>query len=158
MRQLENFKLQHWSAVQVKNYQTSSSPSPPPPTTFPRTPVHHFGDHKMVTKINEVAEKRTKQNIGSTRGWSFQCISTVREEQVWDHLMKLNSHKSMGPKEIMLPCHSIIFEKLWQSDENPVDWKNRNTSPIKKKGEMKVQGTTEQWASPLHLRRSWKQF
>lgn len=49
--------------------------------------------------------------MGSTRGWSFQCISSVREEQVWDHLMKLNSHKPMGPDEMMLPCHSPSYFK-----------------------------------------------
>lgn len=97
--------------------------------------------------MNEVAEKRTKQNMGSTRGWSFQCISTVREEQVLDHLMKLNRHKSMGPDEIMLPCHSSSYMKshIWQSDKNFSSLeKQTNQSYFLKRGEMKIQETTEQ--------------
>lgn len=83
--------------------------------------------------------------MGSTRGWSFQCTSTVREEQVWDHLMKLNSHKSIGPDEMMLPL-SIISEKPWLSHKNPVTGKMETSVLLKKKGRNEGLG------------RSWKQF
>lgn len=32
--------------------------------------------------------------------WGSEISLTVNEEQVWDHMMKLNSHKSMRPNEM----------------------------------------------------------
>lgn len=50
----------------------------------------------------------------------------------------------MGPDEVNLQALrepadevaklSIIFEKLWQSHEVPIDWKRRNRTPSFKKG------------------------
>lgn len=50
---------------------------------------------------------------------------------------------------------SIMFDKLWQSDEGPTDWKRRKITPIFKKGNTKTQGTTGQSVSLLSLARSW---
>ncbi|KFW01811.1 hypothetical protein N326_04975, partial [Eurypyga helias] len=68
----------------------------------------------------------------------------VSEDQVWERLRNLKVHKSMGPdgihpwvlKELVdgvaRPL-SLIFEKSWQSGEDPDDWKRGNITPIFKK-------------------------
>ncbi|KFV01272.1 hypothetical protein N339_12285, partial [Pterocles gutturalis] len=62
-----------------------------------------------------------------------------------DHLKNLKVHKSMGPDEVhpwvlreladeVAKPLSIIFRKLWQSNEVPTDWKRENINSIFKKG------------------------
>ncbi|KFP13919.1 hypothetical protein Z169_12323, partial [Egretta garzetta] len=70
---------------------------------------------------------------------------TVREDQVWDHLRNLNTHKSMGSDEMhprvlkeladLVPKPlSMLFEKSQQSGEVPGDWKKGKTVPAFQKG------------------------
>ena len=65
-------------------------------------------------------------------------------------------HKSMGPDEIhpwvmkemvdeVAKPLSIIFERLWQSGEVPLDWKRGNITPLSSRREKrKIQGTIGQ--------------
>ena len=71
--------------------------------------------------------------------------TSVAMERVQDLFMKWNVYKSMGPDDIhpmvltemadvVTELLSIIFEKLWLSNEIPGDWKKGNITPIFKKG------------------------
>ncbi|KFV49179.1 RNA-directed DNA polymerase from mobile element jockey, partial [Tyto alba] len=68
-----------------------------------------------------------------------------------DHLRNLKVHKSMGTDEMhpqvlrelkdeVVKPVSIIFEKLWLSNEVPTDWKRGNITPVFKKGKKEDPG------------------
>jgi len=76
--------------------------------------------------------------------WGSEIPTTVREDQVCDHLRKVNIHKSMGADEmhprllreladVIAKPLSVISEKSWHSGEVPGDRKKGTTAPIFKK-------------------------
>ncbi|KFQ67903.1 hypothetical protein N335_13717, partial [Phaethon lepturus] len=79
------------------------------------------------------------------RDWRNKVPPTVKEDHVQDHLRNMNMHKSVGPNKmhprvlrelvdgVDKPL-SMVFEKSWQSGEDPGDWKKGNIAPIFKKG------------------------
>ncbi|KFV77602.1 hypothetical protein N308_11331, partial [Struthio camelus australis] len=75
----------------------------------------------------------------------------VEEDQVRDHLGRLDTDKSTGPdgmhpqvlKELMniiARLLSIILERSWQSGEVPEDWKKVSVTPTFKKGKKEDPG------------------
>ncbi|KFV81576.1 hypothetical protein N308_13167, partial [Struthio camelus australis] len=75
----------------------------------------------------------------------------VEEDQVREHLNKLDIHKSTGPDEIhpgvlrelvdvIARPLSIIFERSWRTGEVPEDWKKANVTLAFKKGEKEDPG------------------
>ncbi|KAK4810807.1 LOW QUALITY PROTEIN: hypothetical protein QYF61_008779 [Mycteria americana] len=72
-------------------------------------------------------------------------------ELVWDLLLQLNAHKSMGPDgihprvlkelaDVIARPLSVIYQRSWESGEVPVDWKLANVIPIFKKGQRDYPG------------------
>jgi len=80
------------------------------------------------------------------RDWENEEPPTVGEDQVRDYLRNPKVHRCLGPDEVhpwvlrelvieVSKLLSVIFEKLWQSSEVPIDWKRGNITPIFKKSE-----------------------
>ncbi|GAB0186581.1 mitochondrial enolase superfamily member 1 [Grus japonensis] len=71
----------------------------------------------------------------------------VEEDQVRDHLGKLNIHKSMGPDgmhpQVLRELADVIAMPLsimtWKG-EVPEDWRNANINPVFKKGKKEDPG------------------
>lgn len=76
--------------------------------------------------------------------WLGKLRTTCCGRWVWEHLRKLQGHKSMEPDEMclwvlkelvddMTKPVSIKFDKLCQCHEGPTDWKKGNIPPIEKR-------------------------
>ncbi|GAB0189207.1 mitochondrial enolase superfamily member 1 [Grus japonensis] len=78
-------------------------------------------------------------------------LPLVEEDQVREHLGKLDIHKSMGPDgmhprvltelaDVIARLLSIIFERSWRTGEVPEDWRKANVTPVFKKGKKEDPG------------------
>ncbi|KFQ89025.1 hypothetical protein N337_00969, partial [Phoenicopterus ruber ruber] len=83
--------------------------------------------------------------------WGSSDFPFVDTEIIRDRLYQLNVHKSMGPDAIhprvvkelmdaMAEPLSIIYQRSWESEEVPVDWKLANVIPICKEGIKELPG------------------
>ncbi|PKU27592.1 rna-directed dna polymerase from mobile element jockey- hypothetical protein [Limosa lapponica baueri] len=88
-----------------------------------------------------------------TRGkvWREEDFPSVEEDQIRDHLAKLDIHKSMGPDgmhplmlrelaDVIAGPLSIIFERSWRTEEVPEDWRKASITPAFKKGKKEDPG------------------
>ncbi|GAB0202828.1 mitochondrial enolase superfamily member 1 [Grus japonensis] len=91
-------------------------------------------DGPRESQILEVGEKVQRK----------EDLPLVEEDQVREHLGKLDIHKSMGPDgmhpqvlrelaDVIAKPLSIIFERSWRTGEVPEDWRKANVTPVFKK-------------------------
>ncbi|GAB0190397.1 mitochondrial enolase superfamily member 1 [Grus japonensis] len=77
--------------------------------------------------------------------WRKEDVPLVEEDQVREHLGKLDIHKSMGldgmhPRalrelaDVIAKLLSIIFERSWRTGEVPEDWRKASVTLVFKKG------------------------
>ncbi|GAB0205476.1 mitochondrial enolase superfamily member 1 [Grus japonensis] len=96
------------------------------------------------TVLHELLQ-RNRGPGGKKKVWRKEDFALVEEDQVKDHLGKLNTHKSMGPDgmhprvlrelaDVVAVPLSIIFERSWRTGEVPEDWRKANVTPVFKKG------------------------
>ncbi|GAB0183643.1 mitochondrial enolase superfamily member 1 [Grus japonensis] len=83
--------------------------------------------------------------------WRKEDFPLVEEDQVRDHLRKLDTHKSMSAEgmhprvlrevaDIIAMPLSIIFERSWRTREVPEDWRKANVTLVFKKGKKEDPG------------------
>ncbi|GAB0208187.1 mitochondrial enolase superfamily member 1 [Grus japonensis] len=83
--------------------------------------------------------------------WRKEDLPLVEEDQVREHLGKLDTHKSMGPDGmhprvlrelagVIARPLSIIFERSWRTGEVPEDWKKASVTPVFRKGKKEDPG------------------
>ncbi|GAB0205010.1 mitochondrial enolase superfamily member 1 [Grus japonensis] len=77
--------------------------------------------------------------------WREKDLPLVKEDQVRDHLGKLDTLKYMDPDgmhpqvlrelaDVIAMPLSIIFEKSWRTGEVPENWRKASVTPVFKKG------------------------
>lgn len=81
------------------------------------------------------------------RDWKSKVTPTVTKDQAHDYLRNLNMAQSVGlddtyPRDLreLADVVAIIFEKSWQTGEDPSDWKKGNIASIFEKGRKKDSG------------------
>ncbi|GAB0207498.1 mitochondrial enolase superfamily member 1 [Grus japonensis] len=95
------------------------------------------------------SKRKTRENVGPLLNEVGALVTEdtekEKEDQVREHLGKLNIHKSMGPDgmhprvlrelaDVIARPLSIIFERSWRTGEVPEDWRKTNVIPVFKKG------------------------